>query len=57
MLGHSKLSTTRSYYLEPVQGLQIDMFLNGDNDEDSIQDLLTRVAATSPRIQDVDPKS
>jgi len=53
MLGHTKLSTTRSYYLEPVQGLQIDMFLNGDNDEDSIQDLLTRVAATSPRIQDL----
>ncbi len=52
MLGHSSLTTTRSYYLEPVQGLQIDMFLNGDNDEDSLEGILARVASTSPRILD-----
>jgi integrase len=53
MLGHASVSTTRSYYLEPVQGLQVDMFLNADNDDDSIEQLITRVARNSPRIQDV----
>ncbi|MGV1005139.1 MAG: site-specific integrase [Candidatus Nanopelagicales bacterium] len=52
MLGHAKLTTTRSYYLEPVQGLQVDLFLNADNDEESIGDLLARVAQTSPRVLD-----
>lgn len=37
MLGHADLSTTRSCYLEPVQGLQVDMFLNAGADADSIQ--------------------
>ena len=54
MLGHSKLSTTKDYYLEPVQGLQVDMFLNGDADDDSIQDLLSRIAQTSPRVLDLE---
>lgn len=52
MLGHAHLSTTRAYYLEPVQGLQVDMFLNAETDDDSIQDLIARIAQTSPRIQD-----
>ena len=54
MLGHTKLSTTRNYYLEPVQGLQVDMFLNGDADEDSIQDLLGRITQSSPRVLDLE---
>jgi hypothetical protein len=29
------------------------MFLNADNDDDSIEQLITRVARNSPRIQDV----
>jgi site-specific recombinase XerD len=53
MLGHRSLATTRSYYLEPVQGLQVDMFLNEDTDEDSLEQLIARVADTSPRIQDI----
>ncbi|OKH70771.1 hypothetical protein EB73_11460 [Mycobacterium sp. SWH-M3] len=53
MLGHSSLATTRSYYLEPVQGLQVDMFLNDETDQDSLEQLITRVAETSLRIQDV----
>lgn len=53
MLGHSSLATTRSYYLEPVQGLQVDMFLNDETDQDSLKQLITRVAETSLRIQDV----
>ena len=52
MLGHLNISTTRSCYLEPVQGLQVDMFLNADNDDDSVQSILARVAQTSPRVQD-----
>lgn len=53
MLGHRSLATTRAYYLEPVQGLQVDMFLNDDTDEDSLEQLIARVADTSPRIQDI----
>lgn len=52
MLGHANLSTTRSYYLEPVQGLQVDLFLNADTDEESIGELLSRVARASPRVLD-----
>jgi site-specific recombinase XerD len=54
MLGHANLSTTRNCYLEPVQGLQVDMFLNEDDDDDSIQDLLRRIAQTSPRVLDIE---
>ena len=54
MLGHAQVATTRSYYLEPVNGLQVDMFLNADADEGSIQELLARVAESSPRVQDMD---
>jgi site-specific recombinase XerD len=56
MLGHRSLSTTRSYYLEPVQGLQVDMFLNDDSEENdvfSVEQLIARVAAASPLVQDV----
>ena len=53
LLGHSNLETTKSYYLQPVQGLQIDLFLNGDTEEDSIEPLLRRIALLSPRVQDL----
>jgi site-specific recombinase XerD len=56
MLGHASVATTRSHYLEPVQGLQVDMFLNADTDDDSIEELIARVAKTSPRIQDTEER-
>lgn len=53
MLGHANLATTRDCYLEPVSGLQVELFLNGDPaDESLIGDLVARVAQLSPRIQD-----
>lgn len=54
MLGHASITTTRDCYLEPVSGLQVDLFLNDDPAEDSsINDLIARVAQTSPRILNV----
>lgn len=39
--------------LEPVSGLQVELFLNSDPADGSlIDDLVTRVAQLSPRIQD-----
>lgn len=52
MLGHASLTTTRNHYLEPVQGLQVDMFLNGDVDDSSIDSLLSQVATQSPLVKD-----
>ncbi|SHE79070.1 Phage integrase, N-terminal SAM-like domain [Ferrithrix thermotolerans DSM 19514] len=54
LLGHSNLVTTKSYYLEPVQGLQVDMFLNADTDDESVQQLLTRISEMSPLVQDLE---
>jgi site-specific recombinase XerD len=54
MLGHANLETTRDCYLEPVSGLQVELFLNDEASEDSsINDLITRVAEASPTIIDV----
>jgi hypothetical protein len=54
LLGHANLTTTRDHYLEPVTGLQVEMFLNGEEDGDgSVHDLLGRIAASSPRVLDV----
>lgn len=53
MLGHANLATTRDCYLEPVSGLQVELFLNSDPAGGSlIDDLVSRVAQLSPRIQD-----
>jgi integrase len=55
MLGHANIATTRDCYLEPVSGLQVELFLNDDQGEDSsINDLITRVAQLSSRIADVE---
>ena len=55
MLGHASIAVTRDCYLEPVSGLQVELFLNDDPGEDSsINDLITRVAQLSPRIADVE---
>jgi site-specific recombinase XerD len=53
LLGHASVSITKDCYLEPVQGANVDMFLNGETDEDSIEELLERIARSSPRVQDV----
>lgn len=55
LLGHANLETTRNCYLEPVSGLQVDLFLNDDTAEDaSITDFITRIAATAPGIVDAE---
>ena len=54
MLGHTNVATTRAHYLEPVQGLQVDLFLNDDLDTESVDGLLAKVAAASPLVKDVD---
>lgn len=36
LLGHASPETTRSIYLEPVNGLQVELFLNGDLASDDI---------------------
>lgn len=53
MLGHRSLDTTRNIYLEPVNGLQVDLFLNGEDDEEApVSSLLSRIAVDAPRIND-----
>ena len=53
MLGHRSLETTRSIYLEPVKGLQVDLFLNAEDDDDApVSSLISHLAAESPQIND-----
>lgn len=44
LLGHTNPQTTRDIYLEPVSGLQVDLFLNtdGDGEDDSFTDFVQR---------------
>lgn len=44
LLGHTNPQTTRDIYLEPVSGLQVDLFLNGDgaSDGDAFTDFVQR---------------
>jgi len=51
LLGHSSTMTTRRHYLEPLAGLRIDHLL-GDEDDDDLRRLITRIAERSPLIQD-----
>lgn len=54
MLGHRSPVTTREIYLEPVTGLQVDLFINDYIDEDApIDSLLTRIAEASHRVKDI----
>ena len=49
LLGHVNVETTRDCYLEPVSGLQVDLFLNDNVAEDaSIADFITHIAAAAP---------
>ena len=55
LLGHASLETTRNCYLEPVSGLQVDLFLNDDAAEDaSIGDFVAHIAAAAPGIIDTE---
>lgn len=55
LLGHANLETTRQWYLEPVSGLQVELFLNDDDlEESSVEDLMTRVAQASSKVIDAE---
>jgi site-specific recombinase XerD len=55
LLGHTNSETTRQCYLEPVSGLQVELFLNDDDlHESSVEDLITRVAEVSPKVIDAE---
>lgn len=49
LLGHTNPETTRSVYLEPVNGLQLELFLNGDEAQDDVvfSELVQRHLAAS----------
>ena len=54
MLGHASITTTKAHYLEPVNGIQIEMFLNGEDDEDtSVTSILHGIAESSPLVKDL----
>jgi site-specific recombinase XerD len=50
LLGHASEQTTRDVYLEPVTGLRLGLFLDGDEDLDAV---MAKVAASSRRVMDV----
>lgn len=55
LLGHANLETTRQWYLEPVSGLQVELFLNDDDlEQSSVEDLITRVAQASSKVIDAE---
>lgn len=53
MLGHASITTTKAHYLEPVNGIQIEMFLNGEDDEDTVTSILHGIAESSPLVKDL----
>ena len=56
MLGHSSSETTKNIYLEPAKGLEVDLFLNDDDeDHEHACTLLARVVQASDRVLD-DPQ-
>ena len=54
LLGHRSRETTERIYLEPVIGLQVEHFLNGEGDEEgeSAEALLSQIAQSSTLVQD-----
>lgn len=55
LLGHASEETTKSVYLEPVRGLQLDTLLN-DVTADNADELLARLAEQTGLVLDVAPK-
>lgn len=52
LLGHRSRDTTEAIYLEPAKGLEVELFLNGDEDHESASVLLSRIAQASDRVLD-----
>ena len=54
MLGHRSRETTENTYLEPVKGLQVELFLNGDDEDDEAGEraVLAGRASLQPRVLD-----
>ncbi len=52
LLGHKSEQTTRKVYLEPLNGLKVRALLDRDDD---LETMLTRVAASSRLVIDLDP--
>lgn len=53
LLGHRSPEVTRNTYLEPVKGLQVDLFLNDSNgDCSTIDTLLAKIVSESPLVTD-----
>ena len=53
MLGHRSRETTENIYLEPVKGLQVELFLNDHGDDDELASaLISRIAQASNRVLD-----
>lgn len=51
MLGHANVEMTRQVYLEPVQGLQVELFLNSNEDEEqAFSTALTEEILSSPLV-------
>lgn len=54
LLGHKNPITTRTIYLQPVQGLQVEYFLGGElEDHDDITGLLSHIARESGLVHDI----
>ena len=53
MLGHRSRETTENIYLEPVKGLEFELFLNGDSQDDEWASVvLSRIAQGSDQVLD-----
>lgn len=53
LLGHRSPEVTRNTYLEPVKGLQVDLFLNDSSgDCSTIDTLLAKIVSESPLVTD-----
>lgn len=52
LLGHTNPETTRAIYLEPVNGLQVELFINGDDAQDDavFSDLVRQQLAASGMV-------
>ena len=55
LLGHTNPQTTRDVYLEPVSGLQVDLFLNAEDStrsEQEFNDFVQRHLAATGLVND-----
>lgn len=51
MLGHANVEMTQQVYLEPIQGLQVELFLNArENNEQSFSAILAEEIMSSPLV-------